>query len=89
MGRPTEAQLHTALTEAARLREQGEDDYFIGKSLLNLNYRLHSLERVLEASKRFLHSGLGARENTELLLAIEKAEKAAKAKPEDNDLTAI
>ncbi len=89
MGRPTEEELNTALIEAARLREQGEDTFFMGKSLLNLNYRLQSLERVMEKSKRFLHSGLSARENTELKIAIEKAEKACRGEVEDNKFTGI
>ncbi len=40
MSKPTEDELQAALTEAARLREEGEDHYFLAKSLLNLNYRL-------------------------------------------------
>lgn len=84
MSRPSPEQLETALQEAARLREQGEDEHFIGKSLLNLNYRIEYLERVMRAAKEFLHSGLGGKEQTDLIRAIEKAEKAA-AKKDDDD----
>lgn len=87
MSRPTEAELKIALNEAARMREQGEDPLFIGKSLLNLNYRLQRLENVLEKTKRFLHSGFSGTEHEELLRAITAAEKASGEKAVgDNDV---
>ena len=76
MSRPTEEELTLALEEAAKMRESGNDDYFIAKSLLNMNYRLEALEDVLSKVKHYLHSGHGSREHTLLVKAIEKAEKA-------------
>ena len=58
------------------LHEQSQDEYFLGKSLLNHNYRLNLLEHVLHAAKLYLHSGNGAREHSDLLKAIEDAEKS-------------
>jgi hypothetical protein len=76
MSRPTVDELEIALRRAALLREQNKDEHFLGKALLNHNYRLHLLEHVLRAAKIYLHSGEGAREHSELLKAIAEAEKA-------------
>ena len=77
MGKPTIEELETALKYAARLREQGEDEFYIGKSLLNLNYRIKYLEVVLNKANLYLHSGEGSIEHAELVKAIEQAEKAS------------
>lgn len=77
MSRPSEAELKVALEQAGWLRENGQDQFYLGKSLLNHNYRLKHLERVLFAAKNFLHSGMAnSTELTQLLKAIEAAEKA-------------
>ena len=47
MGKPTAEQLEQALAQAAWLRENDVDEHFVGKALLNHNYRLHLLEDVL------------------------------------------
>ena len=85
MGKPTTEELETALKYAARLREQGEDEYYIGKSLLNLNYRIKYLEFVLNKASLYLHSGEGAVEHAELVKAIEEAEKASLAVDPDGN----
>jgi len=77
MGKPTPEELEIALGEAARLREQGEDDFYLGKSLLNLNYRMGFLEDVLARADLYLHSGEGAHEHSELVKAIERAREAS------------
>ena len=77
MGVPTEQELALALSEAARLREQGEDPSFIAKSLLNHHYRIEQLEKVLRAAEVYLHSGHGGREHSLLLRAIETAKKSS------------
>ncbi len=74
MSRPSEKELQTALRKAAELHEKNQDEYFLGKSLLNHNVRLNLLEHVLQAAKHYLHSGGGAREHGELLNAIKQAE---------------
>jgi hypothetical protein len=85
MGKPTNEELKTALTHAARLREQGEDTYFLAKSLLNLNYRIKFLEDVLAKTKLYLHSGEGTHEHAKLLKSIEQAEKASLASGQGDD----
>ena len=77
MSRPSDEELKIALSTAVSMREKGADPDFMGKSLLNMNYRIHHLEKVLHAAKTFLHNGLDPRQETDLLRAIEKAEKAS------------
>lgn len=85
MGKPTEEELKTALAEAARMREHGEDPHFLAKSLLNLNYRLKHLEHVLQASERYLHSGLAEHNHAELVRAIEAYKRAEVRGTQDED----
>jgi hypothetical protein len=85
MGIPTEEELKTALTHAAQMREQGEDLYFMAKSLLNFNYRMKYLNDVLAKADMYLHSGEGAREHSELLNAIELAKEASSKSSEEDE----
>jgi hypothetical protein len=79
MPKPTSEELETALAEAARMREQQEDPFFLAKTLLNHNYRLGILERVLAAAKHYLHSGLAPHEHALLERAIAEADRASVA----------
>ena len=86
MGKPTEAELKTALAEAARMREHNEDPHFIAKSLLNLNYRLNHLEKVFHITERYLHSGMSPSDHTKLIHAIEQFNKLdRRTSGEDNN----
>lgn len=82
MSRPSEKELKVALQKATEMYEKNQDEYFIGKSLLNHNDRLNLLEHVLHAAKHYLHSGGGAREHSELLKVIKQAE-ASGSRPGD------
>ena len=73
MGKPTDQELKTALTEAVRLRESGEDTHFLGKALLNCHYQNSFLLEVLHAAQHYFHSGMAEAEHTRLLRAIDKA----------------
>jgi hypothetical protein len=73
MGKPTDQELETALTEAKRLRESGEDSRFLGKALLNCHYQHSCLLDVLHAAERYFHSGMAEQEHSRLLRAIDKA----------------
>ena len=84
MGKPTAEQLEQALAQAAWLREHDVDEHFLGKSLLNHNYRLHLLEDVLQKARLYLHSGNSAQAHRELLKSIEKAEAASHDVGEDD-----
>ncbi len=76
MGKPTREELETALEEAARLREQGEDEQYVGKALLNHNYRLELYQDLLVAARRYLHSGEASRAHQNLVRAVERVERA-------------
>jgi hypothetical protein len=87
MGKPNKEEYETALTHAAQLHDQGEDVYFMAKSLLNLDYRMKYMEDVLAKADLYLHSGEGAQEHADLVKAIERAEVASLAAgEEDNDI---
>lgn len=76
MGMPTDAEMKMALAEAARMREQGDDPRHLAKALLNLNYQVKSLEKVLEAAELFYRSGQSVREHQRLKVAIAEARAA-------------
>lgn len=75
MHRPTEEQLHTALTAAGRLRDLDHDGHALGRSLLYLQHRNQALERVYEAAKRYLHSGQDQHTHVRLVQAVEAARR--------------
>ena len=85
MGKPSPEEMKTALAEAARLREQGEDDKCLGKALLSLNYRMGFLEDVLDKTDLYLHSGEGAQEHADLVKSIERAREALMSAGEGDD----
>lgn len=58
------------------MREQGDDPHHIAKALLNLNYRVKSLEKVLEAAELFYRSGQSVTEHQKLKKAIGDARAA-------------
>ncbi len=87
MGKPTEEELKQALAEVSRMREQGDDPHFVAKSLLNLHYRFKLLEKVLQATERYLHSGQAVHEHTVLVKAInDYHSKEKRSAGEDEDL---
>ena len=87
MSKPTPQQLEHALETAKSMREAGGDPDFIAKSLLNCHYQASYLEQVLHAAEHYINSGLGEREHTRLVQAINKArsidEKSAKQNHRD------
>lgn len=85
MGKPTEAELHQAVTAAIKMRENGTDPDFVAKSLLNLHYRVQRLERVMTAARGYLHAGQSVSDHHRLLQAIHAAEEAS-ASAEDHEI---
>lgn len=77
MGMPSDDEMKEALAEAGRMRESGDDPHFVAKALLNLNYRVKGLERVMEAAELFLRSGMAVAEHQRLRKALEEARNAA------------
>ena len=84
MGKPTEAELHQAIATAIAMRESGHDQDHVAKALLSLHYRMQKMERLLEATKRYLHAGQSATDHRTLLQAVQAAEKANAAEEEDD-----
>ncbi len=74
---PSEEELEQALDEAHKMRDSGNDDYFVAKALLSHDIRIHKLEKVLDAASHYLHSGLGGKEHHMLELAIKDSNDAA------------
>jgi hypothetical protein len=77
MGVPGKEELETALREARRMREQGDDPQHLAKVLLNLHYRYQLMEKVVDAARHFMHSGLAPHEHATLVRTIEAVEKAS------------
>lgn len=72
MGRPTEEELAIALQEAGRMREQGEDPCFVGKSLLNQHYRLNYFQQLYTCLEHYIHSGMAESEHARLIKMLDK-----------------
>lgn len=85
MGVPSKEELDSALKEAIRMRENGEDPHHLAKAFLNHNYRIDTLEKVLHAAELYMHSGQAGHEHSQLVLAIEAAKKAS-ADSSDSDV---
>jgi hypothetical protein len=87
MSKPSSEELARAIDKAIEMRESGEDPDFIAKALLNYHYQTSFLEQVLQAAQHYINSGLGEREHTRLIQAINKAraidERSAKQEHED------
>jgi len=86
MGVPTKEELQTALQEAARMREQGEDPLHIAKALLNHNHRIKQLEKVMHAAELYFRSGNAGQEHTMLVQAIEAAKYAGSNSADRDEL---
>lgn len=72
MGRPTVDELSEALTEAGRMREQGEDPHHLAKALLNHDYRLRLLEQLYDQVEHYIRSGQNSIEHAKLIKMVEK-----------------
>jgi len=91
MSKPSHEELERALEKAKSMREMANDPDFIAKSLLNCHYQSVYLEQVLHAAEHYINSGLGEREHTRLIQAINKArdvdERSAKHSHQDFGLS--
>jgi hypothetical protein len=85
MAKPTETELQQAIVAAIHMRESNNDPDFIAKSLLNLNYRVQRLERVMTAARSYLHAGQSISDHRRLMQTIQAAEKAG-AETEGDDM---
>ena len=91
MSKPTSEELEHALEKAKTMREMGDDPNFVAKSFLNCHFQATYLEQVLHAAEHYINSGLGEREHTRLIQAINKAreidDKSAKLNHQDLGLS--
>ena len=87
MSKPNSEELERALETTQHMRETDKDPDFIAKSLLNCHYQSTYLQQVLHAAEHYINSGLGEREHTRLIQAINKArevdERSAKQSHQD------
>ena len=87
MSKPNPQELECALEKAKQMRETGDDADFLAKALLNCHYQSTFLQQVLHAAEHYINSGLGEREHTRLIQAINKArqidERSAKRAHKD------
>jgi hypothetical protein len=65
-------ELSVAVAQAGTMREQGNDQHAIAKTVLNLNYQVKQLENVYRSAERYLHSGMSLTEEQKLEAAIKK-----------------
>ena len=72
--KPTEIEMNAAVSEAERLRIEGDDPHFLGRSLLYLHHRNELLEAVAEHAELFLRFGLPEDEHAKLRLLLDKLE---------------
>lgn len=85
MGVPHKEELEAALKEARRMREHREDPHHVAKALLNFHYRYQLMEKVVDAARHFMHSGLAPHEHAVLVRAIEAVEKASQPTGRDDE----
>lgn len=84
MSKPTDNELKTALSKAIKMKETGQDEFYLAKALINHHYRIRYLEEVLRIADRYMNHGMSDHERRALLMAIEKA-KAAEDRTSGNE----
>lgn len=85
MGKPTDTELEHAIATAIGMRERGEDPDYLAKCLLNLNYRMQKMERLMAATKRYLHAGQSVTDHRALLQILAAAEEANRDSVDDGN----
>ena len=91
MSKPNPQELEHALEKAKHMRGMEQDHDFIAKSFLNCHYQSTYLQQVLHAAEHYINSGLGEREHSRRIQAINKAreidERSAKLSHQDLGLS--
>lgn len=73
--KPSEAELKQAVTESVRMRAAADDPHALAKTVLYLQRRVESLEKVCRTADLYLHFGLPEKEHAELVKALEEAKR--------------
>ncbi len=87
MLKPTDDELHTALNEAERMRDEDTDPHHLARSLHYLAHRAGYLEKVFDAANNYIHFGQEEEEHAVLVKAIEAARKEELQYREQDDET--
>ena len=53
--KPNSDEMHQAMEKAELMRESGEDPYSLSKSLIYMNKRINSLEKVFTAASQYVN----------------------------------
>lgn len=73
--KPSKDELNQAVTESRRMRAAADDPHALAKTVLYLQRRVDSLEKVCRTADLYLHFGLPEKEHADLLLALEEAKR--------------
>lgn len=73
--KPSEAELKQAIFESRRMRAAADDPHALAKTVLYLQRRVESLEKVCRTADLYLHFGLPEQEHAELVRALEEAKR--------------
>jgi hypothetical protein len=75
--KPSEAEIKQAIAESHRMRAAADDPHALAKTVLYLQRRVESLEKVCRTADLYLHFGMPEKEHAELVLALEEAKRIA------------
>lgn len=73
--KPNEAELKQAVAESLRMRAVADDPHALAKTVLYLQRRIESLEKVCRTADLYLHFGMPEKEHAELVRALEEAKR--------------
>ncbi len=73
--KPNEAELKQAVAESLRMRAVADDPHALAKTVLYLQRRVESLEKVCRTADLYLHFGMPEKEHAELVRALEEAKR--------------
>ncbi len=70
--KPDKNELKTALNQAERMRDTGDDPLFLAKTLLYLSQRNSELEEVFTHLEKYLRFGLPVEEHSALVILVDE-----------------
>lgn len=73
--KPSEAEFKQAVSESRRMRAAADDPHALAKTILYLQRRVESLEKVCRTADLYLQFGMPEKEHAELVLALEEAKR--------------
>jgi hypothetical protein len=73
--KPNETELKQAVAESLRMRAVADDPHALAKTVLYLQRRVESLEKVCRTADLYVHFGMPEKEHAELVRALEEAKR--------------